>query len=192
MTGSPGWGSGWGRSRSGTATRCLRGPIRRAVKNGIVADPLIDIVLPAKPKISKSFEDVLTRAEARQLVASVADTDPGYATLKTNGRYQALVLVGCWLGPRWNEAIGLRVCDLNPLHGEISIGRVVVNENGGHTFQEALNKTEEYRTVPCPAEVMHALQEHVRPTVLARIGSGSCSCPATPPTRCGPTSPATC
>ena len=159
------WIAGLGQRMGPIAVRqcytLLRGPIRRAVKNGVIADPLIDIVLPAKPKISKSFEDVLTRAEARQLVASVADTDPGYATLKTNGRYQALVLVGCWLGPRWNEAIGLRVCDLNPLHGEISIGRVVVNENGGHTFQESLNKTEEYRTVPCPAEVMQALQEHV-------------------------------
>ena len=25
---------------------------------------------------------------------------------------------GAWLGQRWNEAIGLRICDLNPLHRE--------------------------------------------------------------------------
>ncbi|HEY8826562.1 MAG TPA: tyrosine-type recombinase/integrase [Jatrophihabitantaceae bacterium] len=159
------WIAGLGQRMGPIAVRhcytLLRGPIRRAVKDRVIPDPLIDIALPAKPKIRKSFDDVLTRDQARHLVASVADTDPAYATLKTNGRYQALIFMGCWLGPRWNEAIGLRVCDLNPLHAEISFGRVVVNENGGHTFQEALNKTEEYRTVPCASEVMNALLEHI-------------------------------
>jgi hypothetical protein len=39
--------------------------------------------------------------------------DPRYVGLRTNGRYRALVFMGSWLGPRWNEAIGLRVCDIN-------------------------------------------------------------------------------
>jgi len=30
-------------------------------------------------------------------------------------------------GPRWNEAIGVRRCDLNPLRQEITFGKVVVN-----------------------------------------------------------------
>lgn len=38
----------------------LRGPIRRAVKDQIIPDPLIDIVLPPKPTIRKSFDDVLS------------------------------------------------------------------------------------------------------------------------------------
>ena len=95
-------------------------------------------------------------------MAHVVDHDPSYAGLKTNDRYRALILMGCWLGPRWNEAIGLRVCDLNPLKKEISFGRVVVNQNGGHTFAEELNKTEEHRTVPCPQPVMDALLDHLR------------------------------
>lgn len=78
----------------------LRGPIRRAVKDGIITDPLIDIVLLAKPKIRKSFDDVLSRDEVDRLVANVVDTRPSYQGLKTNDRYRALIMMGCWLGPR--------------------------------------------------------------------------------------------
>lgn len=60
-----------------------------------------------------------------------------------------------------NEAFGVRVCDLNPLRKEISFGRVVVNQNGNEVFEERLNKTEEYRMIPVPAEVMDALAEHI-------------------------------
>jgi len=147
----------------------FRGPIRRAVKDQIIPDPLIDIVLPPKPKIRKGFDDVLSGTEVRCLVESVADTTPGYQSLKTNGRYTALILMGCWLGPRWNEAIGVRVCDLNPLRKEISFGRVIVNQNGSELFQERLNKTEEYRTIPVPGEV----------TVSCRRPRGSAACQTT-------------
>lgn len=87
----------------------FRGPVRRAVKDQIIRDPIIDIVLPPKPKIQKSFDDVLTGGEVRRFVANIVDHDPKYANLKTNHRYTALVMMGCWLGPRWNEAIGVRV-----------------------------------------------------------------------------------
>jgi integrase len=65
----------------------LRGPIRRAVKDRVIPDPLIDIVLPAKPKIRKSFDDVLTRGEVAAVAEAVEDSRPPYARLKTNGRY---------------------------------------------------------------------------------------------------------
>lgn len=139
----------------------LRGPVRRAVKDQIIPDPLIDIRLPAKPTIRKSFDDVLSGEEVRRLIACVVDSQPGYSSLKTNGRYTALISMGCWLGPRWNEAIGVRVCDLNPMRSEISFGRVVVNQNGNELFEEHMNKTEEYRTIPVPREVMQALVDHV-------------------------------
>jgi integrase len=139
----------------------LRGPIRRALKDQVITDPLIDIALPPKAKIRKSFDDVLSGTEVRALVESVADTSAGYASLKTNGRYAALISMGCWLGPRWNEAIGVRVCDLNPLKNEVSFGRVVVNQNGSELFEERLNKTEEFRTIPVPREVMAELVAHV-------------------------------
>jgi integrase len=138
----------------------LRGPVRRAVKDGIISDPLIDINLPATRKIAKNFDDVLTGAEVRRLVEAMVDPNPRYAALRTNARYQAMILTGCWLGPPWNEVLGVRVCDVNPLRQEIVFGRVVVNENTT-TFIEVGNKTEEHRTVPVPAPVMDALVAHI-------------------------------
>lgn len=139
----------------------LRGPLRRAVKDRVVADPCIDIALPKRPDLRKTFDDVLTAQEVDALVAGIVADDGRYAGLKTNGRYTALVFMGAWLGPRWNEALGLRVCDLNPLRHELTLGRVVVNQNGSRTFTERLSKTEDARTVPVPGAVMDALQEHL-------------------------------
>jgi integrase len=92
----------------------------------------------------------------------VATPGDKYASLRTNDRYTALVMMGCWLGPRWNEAIGVRVCDLNPLRKEMAFGRVVVNQNGSYLFTERLSKTNDSRTVPVPQPVMDALLEHLR------------------------------
>ncbi|HTW21370.1 MAG TPA: site-specific integrase [Mycobacteriales bacterium] len=139
----------------------LRGPLRRAVKDRIIDDPCIDIVLPAKPEIRKTFDDVLTAEELDRLVAAVADPGEKYSGLRTNARYAAVVFMGGWLGPRWNEAIGLRVCDINPLRRELTFGRIVVNQNGGKTFTEAMSKTEDARTIPVPTEVMDALTTHI-------------------------------
>jgi integrase len=119
------------------------------------------IELPPKPKIRKTFDDVLTAEEATRLVAGAVDRDPKYAGIKTNGRYAALLLMGCWLGPRWNEAIGLRVCDVNPLRQEVVFGRVVVNESGNEIYEERLSKTDDARVVPAPAAVMEALVAHI-------------------------------
>jgi len=76
-----------------------------------------------EPDRRKTFDDVLTAEEVDRLVDAIVDSDPRYAALPTNGRYRALVLMGCWLGPRWNEAIGLRVCDINPLRERYEEGR---------------------------------------------------------------------
>ncbi|HTY71919.1 MAG TPA: tyrosine-type recombinase/integrase [Actinomycetes bacterium] len=140
----------------------LRGPLRRAVKDRVIDDPCIDIGLPKLPSLRKSFDDVLTAQEVDRLVAALVDPDPRYAALRTNGRYEALIFMGAWLGPRWNEAIGLRICDVNPLRKELTLGRVVVNQNGSHTYVEALSKTEDSRTVPVPSEVMDRLIRHQR------------------------------
>ena len=59
------------------------------MKDRIIGDPLVDIVLPPKPKIRKSFDDVLSRDEVRRLVANVVDHEPSYAGLKSNDRYRA-------------------------------------------------------------------------------------------------------
>jgi len=139
----------------------LRGPLRRAVKDRIIEDPCVEIALPPKPDPRKSFDDVLSRSEVRRLIAAVADPESSYARLRTSARYTAFVLMGCWLGPRWNEALGVRLCDLNPLRKEMVFGRVVVNQNGSRIFLERLSKTEDARTVPVPKPVMDGLLQHV-------------------------------
>ena len=82
----------------------LRGPLRRAIKDRVIDNPCIDIALPKLPDIRKTFDDVLTAEESERLVNAVADPDPRYASLRTNGRYRALVFMGCWLGPRWKRS----------------------------------------------------------------------------------------
>jgi integrase len=139
----------------------LRGPLRRAVKDRVIADPCVDIALPKRPDLRKTFDDVLTAQEVDALVAGIVAEDGRYAGLKTNGRYRALVFMGGWIGPRWNEALGVRLCDLNPLRHELTLGRVVVNQNGSRKFTERFSKTEDARTVPVPRPVMEALLEHV-------------------------------
>ena len=139
----------------------LRGPLRRAVKDRIIDDPCIDIVLPAKPEIRKTFDDVLTAGEVDQLVAGLAYTGEKYRSLRTNARYAALVFMGAWLGPRWNEAIGLRICDLDLLRREVTFGRVVVNQNDSNPFLERGSKTDDWRTVPAPEPVIDMLAEHI-------------------------------
>jgi integrase len=139
----------------------LRGPLRRAVKDRVIPDPCIDIVLPKKPELRKTFDDVLTAAEVDLLVAAIADTGEKYQSLRTNGRYAALVFMGAWLGPRWNEAIGLRICDLDMLRREVTFGRLVVNQNGSTTFTERGSKTDDWRTVPAPKPVIDVLAAHI-------------------------------
>jgi integrase len=139
----------------------LRGPLRRAVKDRVIPDPCIDIVLPKKPELRKTFDDVLTAVEVDALVAAIADTGEKYQSLRTNGRYAALVFMGAWLGPRWNEAIGVRICDLDLLRREVTFGRVVVNQNDSRPFLERGSKTDDWRTLPMPEPVAEMLAAHI-------------------------------
>jgi len=139
----------------------LRGPLRRAIKDGVIRDPFIDIRLPKKPEIRKTFDDVLTAVEVDRLVEAMCDQGEKYCSLRTNSRYRALVFMGAWLGPRWNEAIGLRICDLNLPRREVTFGRLVVNQNGSTTFTKRGSKTDDWRTIPMPSPVVTVLREHI-------------------------------
>jgi integrase len=139
----------------------LRGPLRRAVRDRTITDPCVDIRLPKLPDITKTFEDVLSAEEVDRLVDGLRDPEGKYQGLRTNGRYQALVFLGAWLGPRWNEAIGLRMRDIDFLRREITFGRQVINQNGSTTFAEVGSKTGDWRTVPVPQPVVDVLAAHV-------------------------------
>jgi integrase len=95
------------------------------------------------------------------LAEHVGDPDPKYAGLKTNARYRAMIITGGWLGPRWNEILGVRRGDLNPLHGEIAFGRVVINQNGNQLYEKRGSKTDDHRIVPVPAMVLDELERHI-------------------------------
>jgi hypothetical protein len=90
-----------------------------------------------------------------------------------------------------DEAIGLRICDLNMLRREVTFGRVVVNQNDSKPFLERGSKIDDWRTVPAPEPVTDMLAEHIRSTSpTPPIGTRSCSPPVTAPIRCARTSPA--
>lgn len=148
----------------------LRGPLRRAVRDGIITDPCIDIRLPKKADVRKNFDDVLSAREVHALLTNVVADDPKYAALRTNGRYLALLTLACWCGPRWNETIGLRVCDLNPLRKELVLGRICVNQIGATHYYKRYTKTADTRAIPVPAPVMVALMSHVGTYLPADAG----------------------
>jgi hypothetical protein len=170
----------------------LRGPLRRAVKDQVITDLCIDIVLPRSRRSARP-PTMCTAVEVDRLVAALADVGEKYANLRTNGRYAALVFAGARLGPRWNEAIGLRICDVDLARREVTFGRVVVNQNDSKPFPERGSTTDDWRTVPAPTPVIDALARHIERCVTTpRIGTRSCSPLGTGPIRCGRTSPASC
>ncbi len=69
--------------------------------------------------------------------------------------------MGAWLGPRWNEAIGVRLRDLYPQRSEITFGRQVIDQNGSTTYLERGSKTGDWRTIPVPSPVLDALRNHI-------------------------------
>lgn len=159
------WIAGLSTKMKGDSVRAcyglLRGPLRRAVRDRLIIDPCVEIRLPKKPDRRKSFDDVLTAGELMALADGLVDDNPRYAGLKTNGRYRAMIVAGGWLGPRWNEILGVRRGDLNPLHAEIAFGRVVINQNGAQLYEKRGSKTDDHRIVPVPAMVLDELNRHI-------------------------------
>ena len=82
-------------------------------------------------------------------------TERRYARLGNQPpRYRASVSIGAWLRPRWNEAIGLRVCDLQLLRKEVTFRRIMVNHNGSRTFEERFTQKEDCLTFAVPTAAM--------------------------------------
>ena len=76
----------------------VRGPLRGAARDRIIADPCIDIKLPKLKDISKTFGEVLTADEVDRLTVAMLEVTDKYSSLRTNHRYQALVFMGACLG----------------------------------------------------------------------------------------------
>jgi integrase len=133
--------------------RLLKLPLDAAVLDGkIRTNPVIGVKLPPVPQSTKTADDVLT---ADELMAVVSSTDD---------RWQALVFVCGWLGLRWSEALGLRRCDVNPMRGELHVGRLTVVEPGGAGLllvKEGAKTAGSVRTIPLPEMAQAVLLDHM-------------------------------
>jgi len=55
----------------------FRGPLRRAVRDRLMNDACIDVPLPKKPDLRRTFDDVLSAPEVDRLVAGIQDRSLG-------------------------------------------------------------------------------------------------------------------
>jgi integrase len=131
------------------------------VKDRVIADPCIDIRLPKKPENS---QDVRRRADRRRgrPAGRRARGRGGEVLVAADQRSLCSADVhGRVVGASVDEAIGLRICDLNMLRREVTFGRVVVNQNDSKPFLERGSKIDDWRTVPAPEPVTDMLAEHI-------------------------------
>ena len=78
---------------------------------------------------------------------------------KNCGLYQVLILIMGLLGPRWAEAIGLKVCDINIEAGTITIQRSLTQVRG--KFIEKSTKSGFSRTLDLPNFLKPMLSQHL-------------------------------
>jgi integrase len=132
--------------------RLLKLPLDAAVMDGKVRiNPVIGVKLPAIAYHPKTVDDVLTGDELAAVIAKMPD------------RWRALLVVCGWLGLRWSEALGLRRCDVNPLRGDLHVGRItVVEPDGGPLLAKEGGKSRSsVRTIPLPSTAQAVLLAHM-------------------------------
>lgn len=133
------------------AFKLLRLPLEAAVKDGkLRMNPTLAVKLPPVRKRRTGPDDVLSADELTRLLAEVPE------------RYRALVMTMGWLGLRLSEALGLRVCDVNPLRRQIRVAAQVVEEVAGQTELRQDGKTNaSARLLDLPAPLADVLAEHI-------------------------------
>lgn len=132
--------------------RLLKMPLDAAAMDGkIRVNPVLGVRMPPLRNRPHTADEVLTAAELTRLINKMPE------------RWRALVFVLGWLGPRWSEAMGLRVCDVDFLRKQVYVGRVTVVEPDCRTLLiKDEGKTETaFRTVPLPAVAAEVLAQHV-------------------------------
>lgn len=134
-TGSP--------TRANRPLGILKGILRDAVRDGLIpANPATDV---ASATESKPREVALTEDQLGRFVDESSRSRLGL------GGYRALALLLGVCGPRWGEAVALRVCDVDFMRNRIHIHRNAVEVNG--TIYLGTPKTGEARTIPVPESV---------------------------------------
>lgn len=123
--------------------KCLDG----AVDSGrMVSNPCDRVKLP---KIERREMQFLTPAEVATLADCIED------------RYRALVLVGAYCGLRFGEMAGLRPERVDLLHRRIEVAEILTEVRGHHHIGPPKTRAG-HRSVPVPAFVATALENHLR------------------------------
>jgi integrase len=136
---------GVGHPTIGSADKVLRAILRRALASRHIAwNPTVAV--DARPVQTREMQ-FLTAQEVRRL----ADATPD--------RYRTLVYVLAYGGLRIGEAVGLRLEDLDPLRGRLTVARSVT-EVGGRLVPGP-TKTGKVRAVSLPGFLRDMLAAHI-------------------------------
>lgn len=125
--------------------------MKRAVARGMIPkSPCVEIELPEKIRIERRYL-------AEDEVAVLVEVIPG--------RYKTLVIVGAYVGLRWQELAGLRRTAVNMRPGEVPNLRVastIARSNGRYEVKEYGKSAAARRTLKMPDWVAEGVSWHLR------------------------------
>ena len=149
---------------SGASVRHMHAVIRRAL-NVAVKWQLIAVnprTLVDAPQARQHEITPLSTAEARRLIQA------------TEGdRMAARWLVGLALGLRQGEALGLWWDDIDPAAQLLRVRRALQRQRGAGLVFTAPKTARSKRTIPLPAQLVHALEKHKQQQEKERLAAGS-------------------
>jgi integrase len=125
--------------------------MKKAVARGLIAkSPCVEIELPSSVRNERRY---LTEDD----VAALVDAMPG--------RYKSLIVVGAYLGLRWQELAGLRCSAVNIQPGDaptLRVSSTIERSNGRYEVKEYGKSEAARRTLKMPAWVAEGLAWHMR------------------------------
>lgn len=147
---------GQGASSVRKIVHTLSSSLQTAVPNRLSSNPARGLSLP---KVSKSTKRYLNHRQVVDIAASVNSLGKGMYGGQRNG-YGLLVRVMAYCGPRWSEASGFRVKDVDFQRGRLEVAHTVVEVEGVQVH--GVPKSYEARSLPVPASVLADLLVHVQ------------------------------
>jgi integrase len=126
----------------------LRACLNAAADNGLIAAAPVPRRI-ALPKARDTTPPELTDEDLDALVEQMAP------------RYRALVRTAAVLGFRWSEVIGLRLCDVDFLRKEVTIGQTVEEAKGHLTLVPWGKTSSALRSRPAPGFLLDELSNHI-------------------------------
>jgi integrase len=134
-------------STAAKAYRLLSTIMRTAVEDGLISSS------PCKVKGAG-----IERAAARPL-ATVSEVEQLTAAMPAH--LQLVILLAVWCQLRRGEILGLRRCDVDPLHSTIQIEQSRIIRRDGSSLIKSPKTTAGRRQLSVPAHVMKAVESHL-------------------------------